>query len=205
MGVGALGFLVAPGAAFAQDAGGSSAFEPVIQAMANQLRTRTVGDRGSNGAVTLIYQTGGNSCGGVAAVRDQSSSSITAEEAANVWGCGTRGMISRWLVESAIQQRSATSGTQNIVARSINVLASSFHGTMSSTGGALVTTLTGMNPSVTIADRNTAIGLLAADAFDTQRAKMHALGFRGLEQTQVRCADWPLTLSTSAMCATVTT
>jgi ABC-type phosphate transport system substrate-binding protein len=60
---------------------------------------------------------------------------------------------------------------------------------MSSTGGALVTTLTGMNPSVTIADPNTAIGFLAADAFETQRAKMHALAFRGLEQTQARCAD----------------
>jgi hypothetical protein len=79
--------------------------------MANQLRTRTVGDGASNGAVTLIYQTGGNSCGGVAAARDQSSSSITAEEAANVWCCATRGMISPWLVESAIQQRGATSGT----------------------------------------------------------------------------------------------
>ena len=45
------------------------------------------------------------------------------------------------------------------------------------------TTLTGMNPSVAIADRTTAIGFLAADAFDTQRAKMHALAFLGLEQT----------------------
>ena len=279
-GAGALGLFVAPGAAFAQDAGttvpscndatmfpnpiyltGSSAFEPVIQAMANQLRTRTVGDSGTSGAVTLIYQTGGNSCGGVAAVRDQSNltgsahyyttasgaagqqtctldtappkadvgisdvfyetcgfgtrpstvadnsgpaqamlfvvpfaatgapNSITAEEAANVWGCGMRGMISPWLVESAIQQRSATSGTQNIVARSINVLASSFHGTSNATGGNLVTTLTGMNPSVTIADPNTAIGFLAADAFDTARSKMKALAFRGLEQTQAYYAD----------------
>ena len=236
---------------------GSSAFEPVIQAMANQLNSRTAGA----GKVTLIYQTGGNSCGGVAAVRDQSNltgsahyyttasgaggqltctldtappkadvgisdvfyetcgfgtrpatvadysgpaqamlfvvpfaatgapNSITAKEAANVWGCGMRGMISPWLIESAIQQPSATSGTQNIIARSINVLASSFHGTLNSTGGNLVTTLTNMNPAVTIADPNTAIGFLAADAFDTQRAKMHALAFRGLEQTQAYYAD----------------
>jgi ABC-type phosphate transport system substrate-binding protein len=275
LGAGALGLLVAPGVALAQDAGtvpscndttmfpnpiylaGSSAFEPVIQAMANQLNSRTAGA----GKVTLIYQTGGNSCGGAAAVRDQSNltgsahyyttasgasgqmtctldtappkadvgisdvfyetcgfgarpstvadysgpaqamlfvvptaatgapASITAEEAANVWGCGMRGMVSPWTVETAIQQRSATSGTQNVIARSINVLASSFHGTMNATGGALVTTLTGMNPAVTIADPNSAIGFLAADAFDTQRSKMKALAFRGLEQTQAYYAD----------------
>jgi hypothetical protein len=116
-------------------------------------------------------------------------SSITAEEAENVWGCGARGMISPWTVESAIQQRSATSGTQNVVARNINVLASSFHGTMNASGGGLVTTLLGMNPSVAIADPNTAIGFLAADAFDTQRSKLKALAFRGLEQTQAYYAD----------------
>lgn len=275
VGAGALGLLVVPGAAFAQDAGtipscndttmfpnpiyitGSSAFEPVIQAMGNQLNSRTAGA----GKVTLIYQTGGNSCGGVAAVRDQSNltgsahyyttasgaagqmictldtappkadvgisdifyetcglgtrpstvgdyagpaqamlfvvptaatgapASITAEEAANVWGCGMRGMVMPWTVETAIQQRSSTSGTQNIIARSINVLASSFHGTMNGSGGNLVTTLTGMNPAVTIADPNAAIGFLAADAFDTQRSKMKALAFRGLEQTQAYYAD----------------
>jgi len=274
MGVGALGLLVTPGAAFAQDAGttpscndatmfpnpiylsGSTAFEPAAQAMAVQLNNRTAGV----GKVTLIYQQGSGSCQGVAAVRDQSNltgtahyytgpgptgvqsctldtappkadvgisdvfyetcgvgprpssvadysgpaqamlfvvptgatgapASITAEEAQNVWGCGMRGMIAPWLVESAIQQRSATSGTQNVIARSINVLASSFHGTPNATGGNLVTTLTGMNPMVTIADPNTAIGFLAADAFDTQRSKMKALAFRGLEQTQAYYAD----------------
>ncbi len=280
VGAGALGLFAAPGSAFAQDAGtipscndttmfpnpiyltGSSAFEPVIQAMAFQLNSRTVGDGGTSGKVTLIYQTGGNSCSGVAAVLNQSNLSgsahyyttssggagqqtctldtappkadvgisdifyetcgfgprptavgdfagpaqamlvivpktatsapvsITAEEAANVWGCGSRGMITPWLVESAIQQRSATSGTQNIIARSINVLASSFHGTMNSTGGALVTTLTGMNPMVTIADPNTAIGFLAADSYDgTGRPTLRSLAFRGLEQTQAYYAD----------------
>lgn len=280
LGVATLGLLGATGTALAQDAGtipscndtsmfpnpiyitGSSAFEPVIQSMAAQLNNRAGGDAGPGGRVTLIYQTGGNSCGGVAAVRDQSNltgtghyytaptgaagissctldtappkadvgisdvfyetcgfgarpatigdfsgpaqamiivvptgatslpkDSITAEEAQNVWGCGARGQVTPWTVETAIQQRSATSGTQNIIARSINVLASSFHGTMNATGGALVTTLTSGNPAVTIADPNTAIGFLAADAFDVARNKMKALPFRGLEQTQAFFAD----------------
>jgi hypothetical protein len=190
MGVGALGAFFAPGAAFAQDAGtvpscndatmfpnpiylsGSTAFEPATQA--------TVADY-SGPAQAMLFV--------VPTAATGAPASITAEEAQNVWGFGMRGMISPWLVESAIQQRSATSGTQNVIARSINVLASSLDGTMHASGGALVTTLTGMNPSVTIADPNTAIGFLAADAFDSQRAKMHALAFRGLEQTQAYYAD----------------
>lgn len=36
------------------------------------------------------------------------------EEAADAWGCRMRGMISPWIVETAIQQRSATWATPNI-------------------------------------------------------------------------------------------
>jgi hypothetical protein len=284
LGVATWGLLTISQPAFAQDAGtipscndstmfpnpiyitGSTAFEPVVQAMAAQLNNRVIGDGGTAGAVTLIYQTGGNSCGGVAAVRDNSNltgtghyyttasgaagqlscsldtappkadvgisdvfyetcgagtrpaaigdflgpaqamlvvvpaastaqTSITAEEAADVWGCGARGAVAPWTVESAIQQRSQTSGTQNIIARSINVLASSFHGTTNGSGGNLVTTLTGGNPLVPIADPTTAIGFLAADAYDSGtgatagRARMRALAFRGLEQIQAFYAD----------------
>ena len=73
-------------------------------------------------------------------------------------------MITPWMVESAIQQRSATSGTQNVIARSIDVLPRRSTARRTPAAATLVTTLTGMNPSVTIADPNTAIGFLAADA-----------------------------------------
>ena len=280
LGVGTLtvGLVLISSAAWAQDAGttvpncndttlfpnpiylvGSSAFEPVVQSMAFNLKDRVIGDGGSAGAVTLIYQTSA-SCAGVSAIKDnanltgqatyyttatgaggrlkcsldaappkadvgisdvffetcgigarpatigdfsgpaqamlfivragaQTPTSITAEEAQDVWGCGMRAGVAPWTVESAIQQRNATSGTQNIIARSIGVLASSFHGTMNAGGGDLVTTLLGNNPGVVIADPNTAIGFLAADAYDTQRATLRALAFRGAEQTLAYYAD----------------
>ncbi len=269
LGVGALGLLVAPNAAFAQDAGatpscgdatmfpnpiyltGSTAFQPVIQAMAAQLNNRTT-------KITLIYL-GSGSCAGASAVAAQTAltgnalyfpnatttancsldatspkadvgisdvfyetcgvgtrpagvgdfpgpaqamlfvvpsqatnapTTITAEEAQNVWGCGARGMVSPWTVETAIQQRNSGSGTQNVVARAINVLASSFHGTMNAGGGNMIATLTQTGtPSIVIADLNTAVGFLAADAYDANRSTLKSLAFRGLEQTQAYYAD----------------
>ncbi len=232
---------------------GSTAFQPVIQAMAAQLNTRT-------NKITLIYQ-GSGSCPGASSVVGQTAltgtalyfptatttancsldavvpspkadvgisdvfyetcgvgarptavgdfpgpaqamlfvvpsqatnapTTITAEEAQNVWGCGARGMISPWTVETAIQQRNSGSGTQNVVARAINVLASSFHGTMNAGGGNVIATLTQTGtPSIVIANLNTAVGFLAADAYDANRSTLKSMAFRGLEQTQAYYAD----------------
>jgi ABC-type phosphate transport system substrate-binding protein len=240
---------------------GSTAFEPVIQAMALQLNNRSSGDAGAAaGKVSLIYQ-GSGSCAGVGNVKDnksltgtatyytatgtagkqtctldvspkadvaisdvfyetcglgarpttlgdfsgpvqamlfivpggtqsQAPTSITAEEAADVWGCGSRGHVSPWLIDTAIQYRAATSGTQNIIARNINVLASSFTGTPNASGGALVTNLLQLaGATVVIQDPSTAIGFLAADSYDTQRSALRALAFRGIDQTQAFFAD----------------
>jgi hypothetical protein len=127
---------------------------------------------------------------------------ITAEEAADVWGCGARGMVAPWIVESAIQQRSQASGTQNVIARSINVLASSFHGTSNTGTGNVVNSLLNMDndpargaspkpPYISIANPDTAIGFIAADAYDTttNRARLRALAFRGFDQTMAYYAD----------------
>jgi ABC-type phosphate transport system substrate-binding protein len=125
----------------------------------------------------------------------QAPVAITAEEAADVWGCGARGMVSPWTVQSAIQQRSSTSGTQNIIARSINVLASTFNGTQNTGTGNVINTLINMDndaahsPKITIADPTTAIGFIAADAYDTARSKVRSLAFRGIEQNAAYYAD----------------
>lgn len=278
LGVAAAGILVISGPARAQDAGtdgppatpsctdtdmfpnpifisGSTAFEPVVQAMAVQLNNRAAG------RVTLLYAQGSGSCQGVATIKDNSDLptanvahyfttpvggagrlnctvpagvkadvaisdvfyetcglgprpttladvsgpvqamllivpasasaavplSITAEEAADVWGCGgVRGNVAPWLIENNIQQRNQGSGTQNIIAKAINVLASSFHGTMNAGGGNMVTSVGGA--SATNADST--IGFLAADAFDTTSPQtMRALAFRGFEQTQAYYAS----------------
>jgi ABC-type phosphate transport system substrate-binding protein len=113
---------------------------------------------------------------------------ISAEEAADVWGCGANGKINPWTDEGSIMQRTAGSGTQNIIARHIGVLASNFHGFNNNGGGDLVTTITGGNTSHPVkADQ--AIGFLAADSYDTKRNTLHALAFRGLEQTLAYYAD----------------
>src|SRR6266700_6146940 len=125
--------------------------------------------------------------------------SITVEEAADVWGCGQRGMVMPWIVETAIQQRSQSSGTQNVVARAINVLASAFHGTQNTGTGNVINSLLNMDNDntlrptmkLTIADPNTAIGFIAADAYDTgtNRRNLRALAFRGFEQNLAYYAD----------------
>jgi ABC-type phosphate transport system substrate-binding protein len=241
---------------------GSTAFQPVVQAMGAQLNSRT-------SKVTLLYHQGSGSCAGAAAVKDGTDLSgnaayfvaatgasptctvppgtkadiaisdvfyetcgfgarpanladfpgpaqamllvvpgiagnavppnITAEEAADVWGCGARANVTPWIVETAIQQRSAASGTQNVIARSINVLASSFHGTANTGTGNVINTLLNMDndnalrpgTKVSIANPDTAIGFIAADAYDTttNRARLRALAFRGFEQNQAYFAD----------------
>jgi hypothetical protein len=279
-GAGALGILLISGPALAQDGGtdpncnetttfpnpiylaGSSAFEPVVQAMAVLLNDRKAVDGVTPAPVTLISQFT-SSCNGPAAIKDNSNlsgkgtyyvtvggvatkktcnldaappkvdvgisdifyetcgfgtrpaatigdfpgpvqamliivpttsqapSAITAEEAADVWGCGSRAGVAPWIVDSAIQYRNSGSGTQNIIARSIDILASAFRGTTNATGGALVTTLLNQNSLVPIADPTTAIGFLAADAYDstTNRPKLRSLAFRGIGQTLAYYAD----------------
>jgi hypothetical protein len=296
LGLAAAGTLAVSGQAVAQDAGtdapttvscgdttlfpnpiyvtGSTAFEPVALAMALQLNNKVSG----TGKVSILYVQGANSCGGAAAVKDNTDLtgntgnahyyppgtlsvaaastctippgtkadvavsdvfyetcgfgtrpttlgdfggpaqamilvvpasassavplSITAEEAQDVWGCGARAAVAPWTVETAIQQRSQTSGTQNIIARSISVLASAFHGTLNTGTGNVINTMlnadndgqrggAGQPARITIANPDTAIGFIAADAYDTttNRARLRALAFRGLEQTMAFYAD----------------
>jgi hypothetical protein len=109
-------------------------------------------------------------------------SSITAEEAADVWGCGALGQVSPWLVDNNIQQRNAASGTQNIIARAINVLASSFKGKQNGSTGALATSLGTVTPA------DTGIGFVAADYFDTHTG-LKSLAFRGIDQTKAYYAN----------------
>jgi len=250
---------------------GSTAFEPVVLAMALKFNDRTAG----TGKVSLIYHQGSGSCAGVAAIKDNTDLpgtahyypagtlsaaaaplctmpagtkadvaisdvfyetcgfgarpatlgdfpgpvqamlfvvpgtatsavplTITAEEAADVWGCGARANVMPWTVETAIQQRNQGSGTQNVIARSINVLASSFHGSSNNGTGNVINSILNMDndpsrggagqlPRLTIANPDTAIGFIAADAYDTtvNRARIRALAFRGFEQTQAFYAD----------------
>jgi ABC-type phosphate transport system substrate-binding protein len=234
---------------------GSTAFEPVVQAMAFKLNSRTAG----SGKVTLLYAQGSGSCAGVSTIKDNTDLppgnlahyyttekgaggrlnctvpagikadvaisdvfyetcgygtkpatigdfpgpaqamliivpasagsavplSITAEEAADVWGCGMRGQVAPWVVENSIQQRNQGSGTQNIIARAIGVLASAFHGAMNSGSGDMVKSV-----GTPMGAAEATIGFLAADVYSaTSPPSLKALAFRGIEQTQAYYAD----------------
>jgi hypothetical protein len=112
-----------------------------------------------------------------------STTAMSMEQAAAIWGCGANGGVTPFTDETAIQQRSATSGTQIMFARAIGVPETAFKGNPNASGGALVTSL------LAVPDPQTAIGILAADAYATLRSKLNAVAFRGRGQTKAFYAD----------------
>lgn len=108
---------------------------------------------------------------------------LSAEQAAAIWGCGTKGNQTPFIDENAIQRRSQTSGTQILVGRAIGVPETAFRGKENSSGGNLVTSLLG------VTDPQTAIGILAADAYDPKRSQLNAVAFRGRGQKKAYYAD----------------
>jgi hypothetical protein len=112
------------------------------------------------------------------------TTAMSMEQAAAIWGCGAKGLQTPFIEETnAIQQRSPSSGTQIMFARAIGVSEGNFKGKSNSSGGALVTSL------LAVADPQTAIGILAADAYASRRSTLNAVAFRGRGQTKAYYAD----------------
>jgi hypothetical protein len=111
------------------------------------------------------------------------TTAISAEQAAAIWGCGVKSGVGNFTNEAAIQQRSATSGTQILVARNIGVPETAFKGVSNSSGGLLVTSL------LAVPDPQTAIGFLANDAYATRRSVLNSVAFRGIGQKKAYYAD----------------
>ncbi len=111
------------------------------------------------------------------------TTAMSMEQAAAIWGCGAKGNQTPFIDENAIQQRVQTSGTQIMFAKAIGVPEGAFHGKSNSGGGDLVTSL------IAVADPQTAIGILAADSYDSQRSKLTSVAFRGRGQTKAYYAD----------------
>jgi hypothetical protein len=109
---------------------------------------------------------------------------LTAAEAQDIWGCGMSGGVAPFTMDvSGTQQRNSGSGTQGIVAKAINVPPGSFKGMMNTAGGDLVTSLLAASPA------SSAIGFLAADAYDTKRDTLNALQFQSFGQNKAYYAD----------------
>jgi hypothetical protein len=112
------------------------------------------------------------------------NTTLTAEEAQDIWGCGMTGAVQPFTSDlTDTQQRNSGSGTQGIVAKAINVPPGSFKGKMNATGSDVVTSLLAAPNPVS------AIGFLAADSYDTKRTTLNALAFRAFNQTKAFYAD----------------
>jgi hypothetical protein len=113
---------------------------------------------------------------------NDTSTNITAAEAQLVWGCGMAGAVAPFTSDASIMQRDQNSGTQGIVAKAIQLAPAAFKGFSNSSGGNLVTKLLAVDP-------NTAIGFLAADAYDSRRGMLNALAFKAFGQNKAYYAD----------------
>jgi hypothetical protein len=111
------------------------------------------------------------------------TTAISSQQAAAIWGCGTNSGVPPFTNENAIQQRSATSGTQILVARNIGVPETAFKGAANGSSSAMVQSL--LNPNY----QQNGIGFLAADFYAGQRANLNAVAFRGSGQTKAYYAD----------------
>ena len=114
---------------------------------------------------------------------NQTTTAMSMAQAAAIWGCGTKGNQTPFTDPNAIQQRDQTSGTQIMFARNIGVPEAAFVGTKNTSGGNLVTAL------LAVANPQTAIGILAADAYATRRSTLNAVAFQGSGQTKAYYAD----------------
>jgi hypothetical protein len=139
----------------------------------NTTRPPTVGEwRGPEQAMLLVVPKA-----------NVTTTALSAQQAAAIWGCGAQGNVAPFTNTGGIQQRSATSGTQILVARNIGVPETAFVGTTNSSSSVLVNSL------VNFADPQVAIGFVAADIYASKRSVLSAVAFRGKGQKQAYYAD----------------
>jgi len=111
------------------------------------------------------------------------TTAISAEQAAAIWGCGSNSGVGNFTNPTAIQQRSASSGTQILIARNIGVPETAFFGAANGSSSAMVTSL------IAVPNAQTAIGFVAADFYASKRSVLNSLAFRGIGQKKAYYAD----------------
>jgi hypothetical protein len=112
--------------------------------------------------------------------------SISAEAAYMVWGYGNLSGVAPWTDESFLLQRSATSGTQNMIAATIGLPAAQWRGMKNSTSTAMLAAIenVGSNraldggPSSDPKGAEKTIGILASDVADANRQYVKPLAFQ---------------------------
>ena len=108
---------------------------------------------------------------------------ITAEEAYFVFGFGAAGMAKPWTVETNLERRNASSGTQGIIAHNIAVPAGLWKGVDRGGSQGVADAVAGStSPESTL-------GILGSDFYDAHRDTLKALAFQGFHQRGAFYAD----------------
>lgn len=111
--------------------------------------------------------------------------SISAEAAYLMLGLGSAGAVAPWTDQTLVNVRSATSGTQQMIAAAIGVPAAKWLGVANSGSGAVVT---GLAAAATAGNSEKAIGILSTDVVDKNRTALKTLAYQHYDQT---CGYWP--------------
>jgi ABC-type phosphate transport system substrate-binding protein len=116
---------------------------------------------------------------------NKTTTAISAEQAAAIYGCGVNSGVPPFTDITAIQQRNSTSGTQRMIAAYIGVDPTAWQGNQNSKSGDMVNSLLAVTTS------SKAIGILAADVYASppNPTNLNMLAFRGFNQTKAYYAD----------------
>jgi ABC-type phosphate transport system substrate-binding protein len=117
--------------------------------------------------------------------KNSTQTSISAEAAYLLMGFGANGAVSPWTDQTQVQVRSASSGTQQMIAAAINVPATKWQGNASADGTVILNALAAAQ---TAGNAEKAIGILATDVADKSRSAVTALAYQHYDQT---CGYWP--------------
>jgi hypothetical protein len=121
---------------------------------------------------------------------------ISAEAAYMVWGYGSASGVSPWTDEGLLLQRSATSGTQNMIGAAIGLNPALWHGIKNSTSTSVLNAIENVDAmraidggatTDTMAPEKT-MGILASDVADSNRKYLHPLAFQDVGQS---CGWYP--------------
>ncbi len=102
---------------------------------------------------------------------------ISAEAAYLLFGFGTDGVVGSWTDMTQVMARSATSGTQQMLAAAINVPATKWFGKANAGSGDV------LNGLAAATSPDAAIGILATDVVDKNRTKVRALAYQHYGQS----------------------
>lgn len=122
---------------------------------------------------------------------DSTQTVISAEAAYLTYGFGADGEVDPWTDDNLIQQRSSSSGTQNMIANAIGVPAARWVGAANAGSDEMVNSLTA---AATAGNSEESLGILGTDRADLIRDSLRVLAYQHYGQS---CGYFPDSSATS--------